>query len=72
MHFRLAQFADGQHAALARHLQSDDHARHKALLDLKQRSVQEMLRTIADWKATGAHPLYAPLHPNTPLCTRFA
>lgn len=54
MHFRLAQFADRQHDALSRYLESDEHARHRELLSMKQRSVQEMEHTITNWKSTGA------------------
>ena len=54
VHFRLAQFADRQHAAAQWHLQSEEHASHKQLLALKQASVEEMQRTIAHWKASGA------------------
>ena len=56
MHFRLAQFADRQHGATSRYLESEEHAAHKELLALKHRSVEEMQRTIAHWKATGTPP----------------
>jgi hypothetical protein len=58
VHFRLAQFADRQHAALSRYLQSEEHSSHKDLLALKQRGVQEMERTISSWQASGVHRMH--------------
>lgn len=54
VHFRLAQFADRQHHALSHYLESEEHARHKELLNMKHRSIEEMNRTISNWRATGA------------------
>ncbi|NJR43707.1 MAG: hypothetical protein HC767_14705 [Akkermansiaceae bacterium] len=51
--FRLARFADVQHAAASRYLDSEEHSSHKELLVIKHRSVKEMERTIGEWKATG-------------------